>query len=75
MRLNLTARLAACFTDHRKADRIEHGVGELIAQRVYEDSTDHDQLRADPLMDVLIGKAEPKGTDRRRPQNQGKAGA
>jgi hypothetical protein len=80
-RLNLTPRLATCFTDYRKADRIEHGVGELVAQRVYglalgyEDLNDHDQLRADPLMGVLIGKAEPKGTDRRRPQDQGKAGA
>jgi len=41
----------------------------------YEDLNDHDQLRADPLMGVLIGKAEPKGTDRRRKQDQGKAGA
>jgi Transposase DDE domain group 1 len=30
---------------------------------------------ADPLLAVLIGKAEPKGTDRRRQQDQGKAGA
>ena len=27
----------------------------------YEDLNDHDQLRADPLMGVLVGKAEPKG--------------
>jgi hypothetical protein len=80
-RLNLTTRLAACFIDYRRPDRIEHGVEELVAQRIYglalgyEDLNDHDQLRADPLMGVLMGKTEPKGTDRRREQDQGKAGA
>ncbi len=80
-RLSLTDRLASCFTDLRRADKIEHTVGELVAQRVcglalgYEDLNDHDQLRGDPLMAVLVGKTEPKGTDRRRAQDQGKAGA
>ena len=80
-RLSLTERLAACFTDYRRADQVEHQVSELVAQRLYglalgyEDLNDHDQLRADPLLGVLIGKAEPKGTDRRRKQDQGKAGA
>jgi hypothetical protein len=80
-RVSLTARLASCFTDHRQADKIEHQVRELVAQRLYglalgyEDLNDHDQLCADPLMAVLVGKAEPKGTDRRRKQDQGKAGA
>lgn len=80
-RLCLTERLAACFTDHRRPDQIEHQVRELVAQRLYglalgyEDLNDHDQLRADPLMAVLVGKAEPQGTDRRRQQDQGKAGA
>jgi hypothetical protein len=80
-RLSLTERLAACFTDHRRADKVEHKVRELVAQRLYglglgyEDLNDHDQLRADPLMGVLVGKVEPKGTDRRRAQDQGKAGA
>lgn len=80
-RLRLTERLAACFTDYRRQDLVEHTVPQLIAQRLYglalgyEDLNDHDQLRADPLLAVLIGKAEPKGTDRRRPRDQGKAGA
>lgn len=80
-RLNLTQRLAACFTDHRRPELVEHTVPQLVAQRLYglalgyEDLNDHDQLRADPLLAVLIGKAEPKGTDRRRQQDQGKAGA
>jgi hypothetical protein len=80
-REHLIDRLAACFSDHRRRDKIEHTVRELAAQRVYglvlgyEDLNDHDQLRADPLMAVLVGKAEPKGTDRRRARDQGKAGA
>jgi len=80
-RLNITQRLAACFVDYRRPDRMEHTVGELVGQRLYglalgyEDLNDHDQLRADPLLAVLIGKAEPKGGDRRRVQDQGKAGA
>lgn len=79
--LSLIDRLAACFTDYRQPNQIEHQVGELVAQRIYglalgyEDLNDHDQLRADPLIAALIGKAEPKGTDRRREQDQGKAGA
>jgi hypothetical protein len=80
-RLHLTDRLATCFRDHRRRDKIEHTVRELAAQRVYglvlgyEDLNDHDQLRADPLLAVLVGKAEPKGTDRRRARDQGKPGA
>jgi Transposase DDE domain group 1 len=80
-RLGLTERLAACFTDHRRPELVEHTVPQLIAQRLYglalgyEDLNDHDQLRGDPLLAVLIGKAEPEGTDRRRQQDRGKAGA
>ncbi len=46
-------RFAGCFTDDRDADRIEHTVDELIAQRIYalalgyEDLNDHDDLRHD----------------------------
>ena len=72
-------RLASCFTDHRDPERIEHTVEELIAQRVYglclgyEDLNDHDQLRHDPLLAVLVGKEDPSGEDRRRDRDQGKA--
>ena len=74
-------QLAACFTDHRRQDRVEHAVEELIAQRIYglalgyEDLNDHDQLRQDPMIAVLTGKVEPKGTDRHRVRDEGKAGA
>jgi hypothetical protein len=72
-------RFAACFTDHRDPERVEHTVGELIAQRVfalalgYEDLNDHDALRHDPLLAILVGKADPTGQDRRRRKDRGKS--
>src|SRR5437764_9441235 len=55
-------QLAACFTDHRDPDLIEHTAYQLLAQRVYglclgyEDLLDHDSLRLDPLLATLVGK-------------------
>lgn len=72
-------RFATCFHDYRDPDLIEHQVVELLRQRVYglglgyEDLNDHDQLRADPLLASLCGKADPLGLDRQREQDQGKA--
>ena len=63
-RLKLLKRFAACFVDGRSAGRIEHSVEEMVAQRVYgiamgyEDLNDHDELRNDPLLGVMAGKAE-----------------
>jgi hypothetical protein len=72
-------RFAGCFTDHRDADLIEHTVEELVAQRVYalalgyEDLNDHDELRNDPLLAVLVGKDDPAGKNRLRNRDKGKA--
>jgi hypothetical protein len=61
-RLNLLSRLAACFEDRRQPWLISHPVPEMVAQRVYalalgyEDLSDHEQLREDPLLAVLSGK-------------------
>lgn len=72
-------RFAACFSDYRDPERIEHTVGELLAQRVfglalgYEDLNDHDTLRHDPLMAVLVGKSDPLGEGRRRGEDRGKS--
>jgi DDE family transposase len=61
-RIGLMERVAACFNDKRKQDRVEHRVGEMLAQRIfglalgYEDVNDHEQLRHDPLLAVLSGK-------------------
>lgn len=64
-RIGLLSRLARCFADFRRQERIEHSVTEMVAQRVYAlalgygDLNDHDQLRDDPLMGLLAGKREP----------------
>ena len=48
--IGLVDRFAACLTDHRCAELIEHEVSTLIGQRVfgialgYEDLIDHDEL-------------------------------
>ena len=75
----ITRRFAACFSDHRDPDLIEHTVEQLIAQRVYalalgyEDLNDHDDLRHDPLLAILVGKEDPLGRDRPRQRDHGKA--
>ena len=72
-------QFAACFTDHRDPELIEHPLDHLIAQRVYalalgyEDLNDHDDLRRDPLLATVVGKLDPAGTSRRRESDRGKA--
>jgi len=62
-RLNLLSRLAECFLDGRNPALVKHSVCEMVSQRVcglalgYEDLNDHEQLRNDPLLRVLAGKA------------------
>jgi Transposase DDE domain group 1 len=61
-RLGLVCRFADCFIDRRARNLIEHGVATLVGQRVfgialgYEDVSDHDELRHDPVMAVLADK-------------------
>jgi len=77
--MGILAQFARCFTDHRDVDLIEHTVEELVSQRGYalalgyEDLNDHDDLRDDPLLAVLVGKREPMGQDRLRKRDRGKA--
>jgi hypothetical protein len=78
-RTGIARQFAACFTDHRDPDVIEHPVQDLVAQRVYalalgyEDLNDHDELRRDPLLATLVGKADPTGRTRARARDAGKA--
>lgn len=66
----IISRFARGFVDHRDPKLIEHTVEELIRQRVYalclgyEDLNDHDDLRHDPLLAVLVGKTDPAGQNR-----------
>src|SRR5262249_3328057 len=52
---------------------------QLLRQRIfglclgYEDLNDHDALRHDPLLAVLVGKADPTGQGRTRDRDRGKA--
>ncbi len=67
--IGLIDRFAQCFRDHRDPDLIEHTVRTLVGQRVlglamgYEDLNDHDHLRHDRLLAVLLGKLEAKRSD------------
>jgi hypothetical protein len=77
-RTRILHQFAACFTDHRDPEAIEHTALQLLCQRVlgialgYEDLNDHDDLRHDPLLACLVGKVDPTGQDRLRPQDRGK---
>src|SRR5262252_3290132 len=67
--IGLVERFAACFTDGRSPELIEHEVKTLVGQRIfgialgYEDLVDHDQLRHDPTMAVLAGKLAARRKD------------
>ncbi|MCI0664650.1 MAG: IS1380 family transposase, partial [Acidobacteria bacterium] len=72
-------QFAACFTDHRDQEKIEHPVEDLLAQRIYglalgyEDINDHDLIRKDPLLAAVVGKSDPSGEHRRRAADRGSA--
>lgn len=76
--VGLSRALAGCFVDRRDARFVEHGVSELVAQRLYalalgyEDLNDQADLRRDPLLAVAANKLDPLGPDR-RPADQGRA--
>lgn len=63
-KVGLLRRLVGCFQDKRDPERIEHRLQEMLAQRIYglalgyEDLNDHEQLREDPLLAMLVGKRE-----------------
>ena len=77
-RTGIVSQFAECFTDHRDGDRVEHRLEHLIGQRVfglalgYEDVNDHDTLRVDPLMALMVGDHDPTGKGRRRQRDRGK---
>src|ERR1035438_1018061 len=78
-RTNIIGQFANCFTDYRDPELREHTVGELVGQRIYgltlgyEDLNDHEELRRDPLLAVLVEKEDLTGKDRRRVRDQGTA--
>ncbi len=66
-RTGIIQQFASCFTDYRDPELVEHGVAELVAQRIYglalgyEDLNDHEELRRDPLLAVLVEKQDLSG--------------
>lgn len=64
-RTGLIRELAQCFWDARDGRFVEHPVEQLVGQRVYglalgyEDLNDHDELRSDELLGVLVEKSDP----------------
>ena len=77
-RIGLLDRMASCFVDYRDPSAVEHTVRDLVSQRVYglalgyEDLNDHNQLRLDSLMALLVGKSDITGGDRRRARDKGR---
>jgi hypothetical protein len=59
-RLGLTKALAACIADTRQTTKTRHSMLQMLRQRVYgvalgyEDLNDHDHLRSDELMKILV---------------------
>jgi len=76
-RLGMLHRLAGCFTDYRNPNSVEHAVHALVAQRVYglalgyEDLNDHDALRSDSVLALLVGKRDLTGEGRDRERDRG----
>jgi hypothetical protein len=62
--IGLVKRFSACFRDQRNPIYVVHEIEALIAQRVfglalgYEDLLDHDELRSDPVLSLLLGKLD-----------------
>jgi Transposase DDE domain group 1 len=67
--IGLLERFAGCFIDRREPAQVEHTVRTLVGQRIfgialgYEDLNDHDELRHDPVMAVLVGKLAARRKD------------
>jgi hypothetical protein len=78
-RFGFVQQFARCFSDFRDPELTEHTLEELLKQRVfglclgYEDLNDHDRLRLDPLLAVLVDKKDPEGEQRVRKKDRGKA--
>lgn len=67
-RICLTTQFAAVLHDPRDPDLIEHTFLEMVRSRVfgilagYEDQNDHDTLRTDPILKLIVNRL-PEGED------------
>ena len=66
-RLGIAKQLAACLTDRRDPDRIDHPLVEMLRLRMfaiaagYEDTNDCTMLRDDPVFKMAVGHAPESG--------------
>ena len=66
-RLGLSERLADCLRDGRQVGKVRHGLGELLAQRLfaialgYPDGNDANELADDPIQKLLVGRSPVHG--------------
>ena len=69
-RFGILTQVAQCFRDGRDPRYCEFSLRELLAQRIYalalgyEDLNDHDELRRDPTLALLVGRRDVTGADR-----------
>lgn len=67
--IGLFSRVAACFEDYRDPSQTVHELESMVGQRIagialgYEDISDHDELRHDPVLSLLSDQLEPKRSD------------
>src|SRR3954468_6165718 len=72
-------QFAACFTDHRAPDLIDHPAQHLLGQPGYapapgyEARSAHDDLRRDPWLATVVAKDDPTGEARQRRRDRGEA--
>ena len=68
-RLGLAETLAGCIREWRDPDRVVHSLPAMLRFRMfaiacgYEDADDCDELRADPLFKLAVGRAPESGRD------------
>ena len=68
-RYGLMTRLAECLSDKRQANKVDHSLKDLLAQRVfgmacgYEDANDAARLNTDPVYKMLLGRDPLQGAD------------
>ena len=70
----ILSQFAACFEDRREQSLVVHSLESMLRQRVlglclgYEDINDHEQLRYDPLIQMICrNAAPPRAGERERP--------
>src|SRR5712692_3577012 len=57
-RTNIIGQFASCFTDYRDAELREHGVAELVAQRIYGKRQSKHSVDERGMLRLLITGAE-----------------